>query len=89
MVVEPIDVVQGGVLDIIQSAPGALVTDQLRLVQAVEGFGQGIVLRIPARSHRSNGSHLGQTLGVANGQILHPAIGMVDEARQPPSSSGP
>jgi hypothetical protein len=35
-VVEPIDIVQGGVLYVIQASPGTPVTDQFRLVEPVE-----------------------------------------------------
>ena len=40
--VEPVDVLWGGVFDVIETALGASVADQFSLVQAVAGFGQGI-----------------------------------------------
>jgi hypothetical protein len=46
-VVEPVDVFQGGELDVADTRPGAVVVDEFPLVEAVERFGQGIR---PARS---------------------------------------
>src|SRR5688500_11670305 len=47
-VVEPVDVVQRGVFDILKAAPGSFVANQLGLVEAVEGFGQGVVIAVTA-----------------------------------------
>ena len=40
-VVEPVDVLGGGQLDRVGSAPGPVALDQLGLVQPVDGLGQG------------------------------------------------
>ena len=48
-VVEPVDVLEGRELDVIEAAPGPPV-DQLGLVQAVEGFGERVVIRVAARA---------------------------------------
>jgi hypothetical protein len=50
-VVEPVDVAEGCPLDLLDALPGALVEDQLGLVEAVEGLGHGIVVRVTAISH--------------------------------------
>src|SRR6266516_2059088 len=81
-VVEPVDVFQGGVLHVLQSPPGAAVADQLGLVQAVEGFSQGVVLTVAPRADRGHGTSLGQALGVANGEILRATVAMVDQPLQ-------
>src|SRR5713226_6391175 len=38
---EPVHVLEGGVLDVVESPPGSVVANHLRLVESVEGFGQG------------------------------------------------
>jgi len=45
-VVEPVDPLQGGVLDLIQALPGATSVDQLGLVQPNDRLGQGVVERV-------------------------------------------
>ncbi len=50
LVVKPIDVGQGGVLDVVQPLPGPLMPDQLGLVQAVEGFSEGVDAPIDVKS---------------------------------------
>ena len=42
-VVEPVDPLQGGVLDLVQALPGATPADQLGLVQPNDRLGQGVV----------------------------------------------
>ena len=46
--VEPVDVLQRGVLHIIEAPPGASMPDQLGLVQAVERLGQRVVVTVAA-----------------------------------------
>jgi len=36
--VEPVHVLEGGVLDVVEAPPGAVVANHLRLVESVEGF---------------------------------------------------
>jgi hypothetical protein len=55
----------------------------------MERFGQRIVRGIPRRSKRGDDSCFGQTLGGANGQVLDPVVGVVDEPIQTSSSSCP
>jgi hypothetical protein len=40
--VEPVDVLGDGDLDVVDAGPGTLVADQLGLEEAVERFGQGV-----------------------------------------------
>jgi len=49
-VVEPVDVVERGPLDVFDVAPGTLSINQLALVEAVERLGQSIVVAVAARS---------------------------------------
>jgi hypothetical protein len=69
-VVEPVHPLQGGVLDLIKAPPGAALADQLSLVQPNDRLGQGIVIGVPAGTHRGDRAGLGQAFGVANGQVL-------------------
>jgi hypothetical protein len=43
-VVEPVDVLQRGQLDVVEAAPGAAAADELGLVEADEGLGGGVVV---------------------------------------------
>src|ERR1017187_2135166 len=76
-VVEPIDIREGLVLDIVEPGPRATV-DELRLVQAVEGLGEGVVVRVPARAHRGGDTGGLEALGVADSDILNPAVGVMN-----------
>jgi hypothetical protein len=42
-VVEPVDPLQRGVLDLVDALPGAAAADQLSLVQPDDRLGQGVV----------------------------------------------
>ena len=72
-VVEPVDVLQGGVFDVVQAAPGAAVPDQLGLVQPVEGLGERVVIAVAARADRGDRTGLGEALGVADREVLDAA----------------
>ena len=69
-VVEPVDPLQGGVLDLIQALPGAAPTDEFGLVQADDRLGQGVVVGVPAGADRGDRTGLGEALGVADRQVL-------------------
>jgi hypothetical protein len=67
--VEPVDPLQGGVLDLVEAPPRA-ASDQLGLVQPDDRLGQGVVERVPAGAHRADRPRLGQAFGVADGEVL-------------------
>jgi len=46
VVVEPVDVGEGGELDIVEADPRAATVDQLPLVETVERFGQRVVVAV-------------------------------------------
>ena len=50
--VEPVEVLQGGVLHVLEPAPGTVFVDQLGLVETVERFGQGIDAPIERQAPR-------------------------------------
>jgi len=69
-VVEPVDPLQGGVLDLVEALPGAAPADQLSRVQPDDRLGQGVIEPVPAAAYGGDRPRLGQPLGVANGDIL-------------------
>jgi len=69
-VVEPVDPLQGGVLDLVVALPGAVAADQFGLVQADDRLGQRVVVGVAAGADRGDGTGFGQAFGVADGQVL-------------------
>jgi hypothetical protein len=53
-VVEPVDPLQGGVLDLLEALPGAAAADQLGLVQPNDRLGQGVVVAVAAGADRGD-----------------------------------
>ena len=51
-VVEPVHVLEGGVLDMVEVPPWSFVSDQFGLVQADHRLGQGIVVAVAYRPDR-------------------------------------
>jgi hypothetical protein len=70
VLVEPVDPLQGGVLDLVEALPGAAPADQLGFVQADDGLGQGVVETVAAGTDRGDRAGLGQAFGVADRQVL-------------------
>ena len=64
--VEPVDPLQGGVLEVVDAPPGAALADQFGLVQADDRLGQGVVVAVAAGADRGDRAGLGQPLGVAD-----------------------
>ena len=48
--VEPVEVGQGGELDVVEALPRAVPVDELPLVEAVKALGHGVIERISLRS---------------------------------------
>ena len=65
--VPPIDPRRGRQLDLFERAPRSAAADELGLVEADHGLGQGIVVRVAAGADRADGARLGEALGVADG----------------------
>jgi len=57
--------------------------DHLGFVEAVDGFGEGIVVAVPDAANRRLDARLGEPLGIFDRGVLHPAITMMDEAAAP------
>lgn len=69
-VVEPVDVFQGGDLDLFNGPPWTAGFDQFGLEQADDRFGQGVVIGIADATHRREGSDLGEALGERDRPVL-------------------
>lgn len=90
-VVEPIDPAEGGHFQILHVAPRALAMDQLDSVKTVDRLGERIVIQVPNAADRWFDASFGQTLGIANGQVLPAAVRMMDQAallHSPPIMQG-
>src|SRR3954470_7043978 len=83
MFVEPVDPFEGGELDRFEAAPGAAPMDHLGFVEAVDGFGEGIVVAVTDAADRRLAPCLGKPLGILDRDVLHTAITVVDEAAAP------
>ena len=70
LVVEPGHPVESGELDIIDSLPRAVLSNDLGLVQADHRFGQRVVIGIAPASNRRFDPGFGEPLRVADRQIL-------------------
>ena len=68
--VEPVHVLEGGVLDLVEVLPRSAFVDEFCLVQADDGFGEGVIVGIPNRADRWFDAGLGEPVRVTNGQIL-------------------
>ena len=69
-VVVPVDPLGGRDLDGIDGAPWPAVTDHFGLVRAVDGLGQGVVVRVAHAADRGGDPGLDQPFGVTNRRVL-------------------
>src|SRR5512133_699923 len=78
-VVEPVDPFEGGELHGLHASPGAAPMDDLGLEQAVDGFGERIVIAVADAADRGLDAGTRKPFGIADRDILHAAIAVVDE----------
>ena len=52
----------------------------LSLMEADDRLSQGVVVAVSSGADRGHRPLLGQTLGVDNGEVLHPPVAVVDQA---------
>ena len=78
--VEPVHPFQGGVFHGIDVPPGPPATNDLGLVQANDHLGQGVVVRIAAAADRRFHTGLGQSVRVADGQVLAAPVAVMNQA---------
>src|SRR5579859_2739825 len=77
--VPEVDPLGGRQFDLLDRAPGFAPFDELGLVEPVDRLGQGIVIAVPLRADAAHRFGLGEALGVADREVLHPAVAVVDE----------
>ena len=58
---------------------GPLLRTSSALNRLFERLGHGVVIRVALAAHGGDRAGLEQALGVANRDVLHSAVGMVDE----------
>src|SRR5664280_1699029 len=66
-------------LQVVDGPPRALVADEFGLEQAVERLGHRVVVGVAPAADGGDRAGLGQALGVADGDVLHAAIGVVHQ----------
>lgn len=79
-IVEPIDLFERGVLDSFEAAPGSAPADHLGFVEAVDRFGQSVVVAVADTADRRLDAGLGEALGVLDRHVLRPTVAMMDQA---------
>ena len=85
-VVEPVHPGEGGKLNGLEGFPGAPV-DEFGLVEAVDSFGQRVVVRIADAADGRLDAGLGQALGIFDRDILAAAVAVMDEFAPVPRPS--
>ena len=73
-VVEPVDPLGGGDLDVVDALPRPSRLDQFGLVETVDRLCKGIVERVADRPHRGGDAGLGQPLAVAQRRVLGSSV---------------
>ena len=77
--VEPVDPLEGGVLEVVEASPWPTVSDEFGLVEADDRLGERIVIAVSSGSDRGDDPVFGETFGVADRQVLHSPIRVVDQ----------
>ena len=71
LLVVPVDPFEGGVLDVVEAAPGTAAADELGLVEAVEGLGCcGVVEGVGFGAGRGDRAGGGEPFGLADPEVL-------------------
>ena len=79
-VVEPVDPGQHRELDGVDAAPRPALANDFGLEEPDDAFRERVVVRVTDAPHRPLDSGLGQPLGIANREVLHASIAVVDQA---------
>ena len=78
-VIEPVDPFESGVFHGFEGFPWPAPVDHLGLEQAVDGFGERIVVAVTDTADRRLNPGLGQALRIANGDVLGASVRMMDQ----------
>src|SRR4051794_22673326 len=76
--IEPVDPFERGVFDRFQMTPRAAAMNHLGLVETDYGLGERVIVGISDAAHRRFGAGFGQSLRVANRQVLAATITVMD-----------
>src|SRR5215470_4877723 len=87
VVVEPIDPIECGVLDIVELTPGTTMVNDLGLEQSDDRLGEGVVVRVADAADRRLDAGLLQALSVTNREILASPVAMMNHS--PGSGASP
>jgi hypothetical protein len=68
--VEPVDPLEGGELEVVEASPGAAVADEFGLVEPDDRLGQRIVVRVTFGADGVDDADLGEAFGVADREVL-------------------
>ena len=79
--VEPVDPFEGLPFDGAGGPPRRAAVDDLRVEQADDRLREGVVVAVPCGADGRRDARVGEPLGVAQRQILRPAVGMRDQFR--------
>lgn len=79
VVIEPGHPFEGGEFQGLHGFPRCPAMDQFGLVQAVDGFGEGVVVAIALAADGRLDAGFRQALGVADGDVLRTPVGMMDQ----------
>ena len=79
-IIEPVVPIEGGVFDGLERSPRAAPVDHLSLVEAVDRFGQRVVVAVADAADRRIDPGFGQALGVFDRQVLDAAVAVMHEA---------
>lgn len=78
--VEPVDPFQGGEFNRFEAAPRSAPMDDLGLVEAVDRFGEGVVIRVADASDGRLDACLGQSLRILDRHVLNAPVRVVNQA---------
>ena len=89
-VVEPVDPFEGGELDSLEAAPWASAVDDLGLEQAVDRFGESVVVAVADTADRWFDAGLGKAFSVFDRDVLDPTDAVLFvKWRSAPDNLGP
>lgn len=78
-VVPPPHVLERRELDLLDRPPRSALTDQLGLVEPVDGLGEGVVVAVTDAPCRRGRADLVDAIRVDDRKVVRPMIGVVDE----------
>ena len=87
-VVEPVDPFEGRVFEVVEAAPGAAVANELGFVEPDDRLGERVVVGVAPGSGRVDGACFGEAFGVADREILHAPVGVMDQLVEPLPAAG-